>query len=115
RVKNGQTGVVTGMDERGNVTVRTDGGKDVRFNCSDNPHQTGDAKYKYDKFDHAYASTIEKTQGSSIDRGAIIEPSNTNDLNTAVTRFREDAHLITASVERCKENCALPEGKTSTL
>ena len=116
-VKNGQAGTLQSVDERGNMVVSMDNGREVKFNCSqDKKLEKGmDAKYHYDKVSHAYAGTVEKSQGGTWDKGTVIDPNSFNDLNTAVTRFRQDCHIVTPSLEQTKDMCALPQTKTSNL
>ncbi len=115
-VMNGQTGTVTAIDKRGNITAKMDDGKEKRFNTAERQErQNGDAKYKYDKIDHAYASTAEKAQGATVQNAIAIEAKDTNDLTVKATRAEFTTTLITANLEQLRDRCAQPQASTSNI
>ncbi|MER9526103.1 Ti-type conjugative transfer relaxase TraA [Mesorhizobium sp. M0292] len=59
-VKNGTLGVIEDVS-RQTMAVRTDDGKDVRFDLKDYAH-----------VDHGYAATIHKAQGMTVDRTHVL-------------------------------------------
>lgn len=88
-VKNGMLGEVTGVSE-GRLTARLDGaegpgrGREVSVCVSD-----------YAAIDHGYATTIHKSQGSTVDRAYVLasESMDRHLSYVAMTRHREEATL----------------------
>lgn len=69
-VQNGSMGTIMGLDRDGNVTMRLDDGRDVAFNLNN-----------YQHVDHAYAVTIHKSQGATVETSimfAYVKPSVEN-------------------------------------
>ena len=103
QVKNGGLGTVTSVDE-GRIDVQMDGtSRHVAIHTDE-----------YKAFDHGYATTIHKTQGSTVDR-AFVLASDTMDRHltyVAMTRHKEavamyvgkdeleDVHAITRRLSR---------------
>lgn len=125
-VNNGSTGLIQGIDERGNCTVVLDSNKkEVFFNLTENlerqDRQDGDAKYSYNKVDHGYAVTVEKSQGATTDKSIYLADTdnsksiNFNDFNVAVTRAREDSVVITNDRGKFSELISREQEKTSTI
>ena len=88
QVKNGGLGTVTRVDE-GRIDVTMDGTKRHVAIYTDD----------YKAFDHGYATTIHKTQGSTVDR-AFVLASDTM-----------DRHLTYVAMTRHKEGVAMYAGK----
>ena len=113
-VKNGQTGTITAIDDKGKITVEMDGDKkeSKSFNLG-----------SYNHLDHGYAVTIEKSQGATIESVINFMPAeggkgqnSYNDLNVGFTRCKNEAHIITDSVEKLAEQVSgVVDSKTSTL
>ena len=90
-VKNGSLGTVEGI-ERGVLVVRLDGSDDTRIVVESRDYQD---------LDHGYATTIHKSQGSTVDRSYILA-SRYFDRHTsyvALSRHREAATLFYANEE----------------
>lgn len=90
-VKNGSLGTVEGID-RGVLVVRLDGADDARIVVESRDYQD---------LDHGYATTIHKSQGSTVDRSYILA-SRYFDRHTsyvALSRHREAATLFYANEE----------------
>jgi hypothetical protein len=109
-VQNGSLGEIKGIDDKGNMQVMLDNGKEVSTNFAN-----------YKNVDHAYAVTTHKSQGATVDKSIIFAPSagggapSYNSINVGVTRAREDAHIITDNVEKLKESVKDVDEKSSTL
>ncbi len=81
QVKNGQTWTVTAARD-GKLTLKQDGtGRELKIS---------DKQYRY--IDHAYAATIHKSQGVTIDRAHVVHDSGMSDRSlsyVAASRHRE--------------------------
>ena len=99
-VRNGMLGTVTKVQD-GKLTVQVGGedGKSVRTTTF-NPEYL-------QSFDHGYAVTIHRSQGSTVDRSFVLS-SNTLDNSlayVAMTRHKEDANFYTAPEIKIKQIC----------
>ncbi len=121
RVQNGLQGTVKHLDERGNLVVRTEKGREVRFRLTDPEERAkGDARYRYNYLTHAYAVTEYKSQGATT--SAVIWYADTrrgrihqNSFYVAATRARHDVWVFTDDRERLRDLVRHPHQKTSTL
>ena len=92
RIANRELGTVEKIDVRGNLQVRLDSGRTVKFNVRENPH-----------IDHGYAVTSHSSQGQTADRVLIhidTEQAGEKLINrrlayVAVSRARRDAQIYT--------------------
>jgi Ti-type conjugative transfer relaxase TraA len=106
-VKNGTLGTVEQVSER-SMSVRTDDGRSVTFDLKD-----------YDRIDHAYAATIHKAQGMTVDRTYVLATPGLDahssyvalsrhrdgmDLHYGRDDFADESRLVrTLSRDRAKE------------
>lgn len=112
KVENGTTGRVEKIDEHGNVRVRTDEGRTVKFNLS------GLGEKQYNHLIHGYALTEHKSQGQTSDQ--VIWHANPGDVTrnaayVSSTRGREDTLIVTSDKESLREAMKEAQEKTSTL
>jgi ATP-dependent exoDNAse (exonuclease V) alpha subunit len=92
KVANRELGTIESIDERGNVEIKLDSGREVRFNLEENRH-----------LDYGYAVTSHSSQGATADRVLIhvdSEQSGEQLVNSrlayvAVSRARYDAQIFT--------------------
>jgi ATP-dependent exoDNAse (exonuclease V) alpha subunit len=92
KIANRELGTVESIDQRGNVGIKLDSGREVRFNLGENRH-----------LDHGYAVTSHSSQGATADRVLIhidSEAAHGNLINSrlayvAVSRARYDAQIYT--------------------
>ena len=120
-VKNGSFGIIDSIDESGNTAVILDSGKQLTFNLS-----------TYRSIDHAYAVTIHKAQGATVEHCIMfsyVKPDHNhqekkesdyghasyNGLNVAVTRAQYCSELFTNSIDGLKNAVRSIDIKTSTL
>ncbi|WP_281275042.1 MobF family relaxase [Geomonas oryzae] len=119
-VRNGSLGVVERFDETGQPVVRFETGE-VTLDL---------ARYRH--IDHAYAVTLHKSQGSTVEHAILFAPvrpggeknqvpaegyarASYNALNVAVTRARYGATVCTNSLSDLAREVERVEVKTSTL
>ncbi|MBZ0154888.1 MAG: relaxase domain-containing protein [Alphaproteobacteria bacterium] len=107
-VQNGITGELQSINKDGNMTVRTESGKDIPFNIKE---------YQY--IDHGYAVTDYKSQGQTA-RNVIYHADTSKGVNynqayVAITRGKEDLQIYTEDKNAFKENVVNEVVKTSTL
>lgn len=108
-VENGKTGEIKSIDEKGNITVKTDAGKDVRFNIE-----------KYNYIDHAYAVTDYKSQGQTskeviFHTDTREQASSYNSFYVSTSRGKDDVRVFTDDKEEMKKQVKQEKQKTSTL
>ena len=92
KVANRELGTIESMDERGNLAVKLDSGREVRINLEDNRH-----------LDYGYAVTSHSSQGATADRVLVnvdTEEAHEKLINSrlayvAVSRARYDAQIYT--------------------
>jgi len=108
-VQNGLTGEIRNLDQRGNITVRLDTGKEITWNIP--------REYSY--LDHGYAVTDYKSQGQTSKRvifhANIEKPTSYNSFYVAMTRGREDVRVYTNGMEKLKEQVKQEVTKKSSL
>ncbi|WP_162605131.1 MobF family relaxase [Geomonas oryzae] len=123
-VQNGSLGVVREIDDAGRMRVDLEG-REVTLDIK-----------KYRHLDHAYALTIHKSQGATVEhsilyapvrprQGVELEPGKElgesygrmsyNALNVAVTRARFTTRVFTNSIEDLERSVQFVDGKSSTL
>ena len=106
-VANGDVGEVVRTDpERGTVAVKVHG-RTVRVNTREYAH-----------LDHAYALTVHKSQGQTVDRviyAADPRRATANSFYVGITRGREEALVVTTDVGRLREGITVSEEKTDVL
>lgn len=110
-VRNGSRGVVTALDAEGEIGVKLDDGRNVEFNVIDYPWVS-----------QAYATTIHKAQGETVDRAYVYGTGvyNAHAAYVAMSRHREEATLWYAQSDFEKKEdlfrlMARPQPKDSTL
>lgn len=93
-VKNGTTGTVSKISAEGTVTVTLENGRTTEFSA----RQDAD---KGTHIDYAYAVTVHKSQGMTIDKSFVLaDKSMTKEnLGVAITRHRHEANIY-ASAEQ---------------
>ncbi|TBB62196.1 Ti-type conjugative transfer relaxase TraA, partial [Rhizobium ruizarguesonis] len=104
-VKNGMLGEVIAVAPDA-IQVRLDG----KAQTQDGQRQVTVPVNRYQSFDHGYATTIHKTQGSTVDRSFVLA-STTMDRHltyVAMTRHREEVQLY-AGLDAFKTERALTE------
>ncbi|MGO7685660.1 Ti-type conjugative transfer relaxase TraA [Rhizobium ruizarguesonis] len=104
-VKNGMLGEVIAVAPDA-IQVRLDG----KAQTQDGQRQVTVPVNRYQAFDHGYATTIHKTQGSTVDRSFVLA-STTMDRHltyVAMTRHREEVQLY-AGLDAFKTERALTE------
>lgn len=108
-VQNGLTGEIKSLDERGNLTVRIDTGKEITWNI---PRE-------YNYLDHGYAVTDYKSQGQTSRRvifhANIEKATSYNSFYVAMTRGKDDLRVYTNGTEKLKEQVKKEITKTSSL
>jgi ATP-dependent exoDNAse (exonuclease V) alpha subunit len=94
-VKNGTTGVISEISLGGTISVALASGKTAKFNAN------GRGKENGNEVDYAYAVTVHKSQGMTVDQSFVLaENSMTKDnLYVAMTRHKHDVELV-ASAEQ---------------
>lgn len=122
-VQNGSLGVVREIDATGRMRVDMEG-REVSLDLK-----------TYRHVDHAYALTIQKSQGATVEhsilyapvhrkKGMELEPGNElesygrmsyNALNVAVTRARFATRVLTNSIEDLERSVQFVDRKSSTL
>ncbi|WP_214608074.1 MobF family relaxase [Geoanaerobacter pelophilus] len=122
-LQNGALGVIRELDDKGAMLVDL-GDRQVRLDLE-----------KYRQLDHAYAVTIHKSQGSTVEHSIMYAPvrpgkgpekeidgaaeeygrTSYNALNVAVTRARFGTRVFTNSIEGLTRSVETVDGKTSTL
>lgn len=107
-VCNGQLATITALDKQGNITVKMESGKDVRFNLNE-----------YNQLTTAYALSSHKSQGMTIDK--LIWQANTeteistNSFYVAITRCKYDVAVYTDDIDRLQKKAKQEQEKYSTL
>jgi ATP-dependent exoDNAse (exonuclease V) alpha subunit len=92
KIANRELGTIETIDERGNVEIKLDSGREARFNLEENRH-----------LDYGYAVTSHSSQGATADRVLIhidSEAAHEQLINSrlayvAVSRARYDAQIYT--------------------
>jgi ATP-dependent exoDNAse (exonuclease V) alpha subunit len=110
-IQNGLTGTVKAVTEKGDMTVKLDTGREIRFNLHE----------RYNYIDHGYAVTDYKSQGQTAN--AVLYHAETlqqakstfNSFYVAITRGKQDVKVYTDSVETLKEQVKHEQVKSSTL
>ncbi len=97
-VKNGTIGTILNLNQQ-KIQVRLEEGRDVSF-----------APKLYPFFDHGWAVTIHKSQGTTIDKSYVLaSPNMTKNLTyVAMTRHRDDVQVYGSSLDFKKPEI-LPE------
>jgi conjugative relaxase-like TrwC/TraI family protein len=118
-VKNGQTGTIKNIDEKGTATVGIGDPKKNNYReVTLNLDNKGDKAYTY--VDHAYCQTSHKSQGSTYDKciasyDVSKHKTNFNEAYVAATRQEQDVTVYTNDKKAFKEQVQLEQNKISTL
>jgi Ti-type conjugative transfer relaxase TraA len=85
-VKNGTTGVIEQINDNGEMQIKADDGRTINFNANE-----------YQKFDLAYAVTVHKSQGVSVDNAQLYfdDRMNANLALVGCTRHKESLTVHT--------------------
>jgi len=91
RVANRELGTIEQISHSGNLEIRMDSGRDIRFNIREHPH-----------LDHGYAVTSHSSQGQTADRVLIHVDTDKSELlvndrfaYVSVSRGQYDAQIYT--------------------
>jgi hypothetical protein len=97
-VKNGSIGTITEISSQ-KINVNLDDGKDISFAPKLNPY-----------FNHGWAITIHKSQGTTVDKTYVLTSAemNQNLAYVAMTRHREDVQVFGSSLDFWRDE-KLPE------
>jgi ATP-dependent exoDNAse (exonuclease V) alpha subunit len=90
-VANRELGTIHRVSDAGNLEIRMDSGRDVRFNIREHPH-----------LDHGYAVTSHSSQGQTAQRVLIHVDTDKSELlvndrfaYVSISRAQHDAHIYT--------------------
>jgi conjugative relaxase-like TrwC/TraI family protein len=106
KVKNGTMAQITDIDDLGNMKAVTDAGKEVFWNLNE-----------FKSLDHAYAITVNKAQGMTVD--TVIADQTTNEINdrnkfyVVVSRARYDATVYTDDKDKYRKQVSRWAEKSS--
>jgi conjugative relaxase-like TrwC/TraI family protein len=91
QVANRELGTIQRVSDVGNLDIRMDSGRGIRFNLRDHPH-----------LDHGYAVTSHSSQGQTADRVLIHVDTDKSELlvnkrfaYVSISRGQHDAHIYT--------------------
>jgi len=107
-VRNGQLATITELDNEGNVSVKMDK-KDITFNINTD----------YNYFTTAYALSLHKSQGMTVDK-VIWDADSQKEVNmssfyVAITRCKRDVAIYTDNAENLQKKAAKEQEKFSTM
>jgi len=105
-VKNGEMWQVKSIDSQGNMVIK-----------NENKEKTINIK-NYNYIDHAYAVTMHKSQGMTVNKvisDVSSQKTNYNEVYTAVTRGKTDYAIYTDSKDKFYDKMQIEQAKTSTL
>jgi conjugative relaxase-like TrwC/TraI family protein len=109
-VKNGQTGIITNIkDDVMTVKIGEEGKEKIVRNIK---------LSNYNHVDHAYAVTVNKAQGITVDKVINSLKSDLvtrNNFYVGLSRGKKDFFLATDSIERTRENAGVAQKKTSVM
>ncbi len=111
-IANRELGTVEQIDSEGNLQIRLDSGRDVRFSMEDHPH-----------LDYGYAVTSHSSQGLTADRVLVhvdTEAAHENLVNSrlayvSVSRARDDAQIFTNDATSLSEAFGREVSKTVAM
>lgn len=111
-IANRELGTVENIDARGNLQIRLDSGRTVKFNIRENPH-----------LDHGYAVTSHSSQGQTADRVLIhidTEQAGEKLINrrlayVAVSRACDDVQIYTNDRTHLTERLSRDSSHRSSL
>lgn len=94
-VRNGTTGTIERINRHGEMQIKSDDGKHINFNVKD-----------YQKFDHAYAVTIHKAQGVTVDHAQVYfdRQANSNLCLVGCTRHKEKLEIHAMQYDKNKRS-----------
>lgn len=109
RIRNGETFTVIGASD-GRLRLRQDG--------SDREMTITDKQYRY--IDHAYAATVHKSQGATVDRAHVVHDERMSDRSlsyVAASRHRESMsyHITTDQRETLARDMARVRDKDTSI
>jgi ATP-dependent exoDNAse (exonuclease V) alpha subunit len=91
QVANRELGTIEQVSQSGNLEIRMDSGREVRFNIREHPH-----------LDHGYAMTSHSSQGQTAQRVLVHVDTEKSELlvndrfaYVSVSRAQHDAHIYT--------------------
>ena len=100
QVANRELGTIERVSQSGNLKIRMDSGREVRFNIREHPH-----------LDHGYAVTSHSSQGQTADRVLIHVDTDKSELlvnnrfaYVSVSRAQHDAHIYTNDQSKLPHN-----------
>jgi hypothetical protein len=101
QIANRELGTIERVSHSGNLEIRMDSGREVRFNIREHPH-----------LDHGYVVTSHSSQGQTADRVLIHVDTDKSELlvnsrfaYVSVSRAQHDAHIYTN--DESKLSCSL--------
>lgn len=111
-IANRELGTVEHVDSQGNLKLRLDSGREIKFALSEHPH-----------LDYGYAVTSHSSQGLTADRVLVhvdTEAAHENLVNTrlayvSISRARDDAQIFTNDADRLSDAFSREVSKTSAL
>ena len=104
---------IEGMEPEGNIQLRLDTGRTIRFNLREHAH-----------LDYGYAMTSYTSQGQTVDRVIIHVPEETRDTKelinqrfgyVALSRARHDAQIYTNDAATLADRLSREVSKTAAL
>ena len=111
-VPNRELGTIRKIDASGNLDVRLDSGRELRFNIQEHPH-----------IDHGYAATSHSSQSQTVERVFVhIDTDHAHEdlINrrlgyVAISRGSHDVQLYTNNAQRMKEGLEQQTSKHAAL
>ena len=109
QVANRELGTIERVSHSGNLEIRMDSGREVRFNICQHPH-----------LDHGYAVTSHSSQGQTADRVLIQVDTDKSELlvnnrfaYVSVSRGQYDAHIYTNDADKLSSSLSRESSQRS--